>query len=133
MFFKVFSLAVFVSLFSASITQAQCPGCTIDPTCGVGINPIEPTLCPEILPNGTQGEPYDQNLTFFMPRDFTDAESGADVTLNTITVTQITGMPQGLDYQCNQLNCYYEVTIDPVTQRGCVKICGIPTVPGNYN
>jgi hypothetical protein len=51
-------------------TNAQCPGCVIDAQCGVGINPIAPTLCPAALPNGTQGQPYDQNLTFFMPRDF---------------------------------------------------------------
>lgn len=113
--------------------DAQCPGCVIDATCGVGLNPIAPTLCPAALPNGVQGQPYDENLTFFMPREFTDAESGANVTLNSITVTQITGMPQGLGFQCNNPGCAYTVTTDPLTQRGCVKICGTPLVPGNYN
>ncbi|MCF8256891.1 MAG: T9SS type A sorting domain-containing protein [Flavobacteriales bacterium] len=113
--------------------MAQCPGCQIDATCGVGINPVEPTLCPPALPNGVQGQPYDQDLTFYMPRDFTDQESGAAVTLNSITVTQITGMPQGLSFQCNNAGCNYTVTNDPLTQRGCVKICGIPNVPGNYS
>ncbi len=40
--------------------SAQCPGCIIDQTCGVGINPVEPTLCPASLPNGTQGVYYDE-------------------------------------------------------------------------
>lgn len=127
------ALTILTLTWGLNATMAQCPGCTIDPSCGVGLNPIEPALCPEVLPNGVQGQPYDQNLTFYMPRNFTDAGSGADVTLNSIIVTQITGMPQGLAYECDQPNCSYTVTNDPNSERGCVKICGIPTVPGNYN
>lgn len=112
--------------------MAQCPGCVIDQNCGVGISPVEPTLCPEFLPDGTQGVYYDQSATFFMPREFTDSGSGADVTLNSVTVTSVTGMPQGLSYQCDQPGCAYTITNDPATQRGCVKICGTPNVPGNY-
>jgi len=126
-------LVLAVSAQNQSFGQSACPGCTIDQTCGVGISPVEPTLCPAALPNGTQGLPYDENLTFFMPRNFTDQASGADVTLNSITVTGITGIPQGLSYTCDQPNCAYTVTNDPLTQRGCVKICGVPAVPGSYN
>lgn len=127
------TVIVLVTFFGLSKSLAQCPGCQIDANCGVGINPVEPTLCPPTLPNGVQGQPYDQDLTFFMPKEFTDEGSGADVTLNSITVTQITGIPQGLAYQCNNAGCTYTVTTDPLTQRGCVKICGTPNVPGNYN
>jgi hypothetical protein len=128
------SIALFaVSFFGSFDLLAQCPGCQIDATCGVGINPVEPTLCPPTLANGIQGQPYDEDLTFFMPRNFTDSESGASVTLNSITVTQITGIPQGLAFECNNAGCNYIVTDDPLTQRGCVKICGTPLVPGNYN
>jgi hypothetical protein len=127
------AVTALVTILSLSQAMAQCPGCAIDANCGVGINPVEPTLCPPTLPNGVQGQPYDQDLTFFMPREFTDAGSGADVTLNTITVTQITGTPQGLDFTCNSPGCSYTITTDPLTQRGCVKICGIPLVPGNYS
>ncbi len=131
---KLFSIALFaVSIFGSFEALAQCPGCQIDATCGVGINPVEPTLCPPTLANGVQGQPYDEDLTFFMPRNFTDSESGASVTLNSITVTQITGIPQGLAFECNNAGCNYIVTDDPLTQRGCVKICGTPLVPGNYN
>lgn len=119
--------------FQNQNSQAQCPGCVIDANCGVGLNPVEPTLCPAALPNAVQGQPYDENATFFMPRDFTDAGSGQDVTLNSVTVTSVTGMPQGLSYECDQPGCAYTVTNDPVTQRGCVKMCGTPTVPGTYN
>lgn len=126
------SLITAVFVLNPSASNAQCPGCIIDPTCGVGINPIEPALCPATLPNGTQGQPYDESATFFMPRDFVDAGSGQSVTLNSVTVTSVTGMPQGLNYECDQPGCAYTITNDPVTQRGCVKMCGVPTVPGNY-
>ena len=130
------TLSLFVIAFITFQTRtvnAQCPGCLIDTQCGVGISPVEPALCPAALPNGVQGQPYDENATFFMPRDFTDSGSGQSVTLNGITVTSVTGLPQGINYTCDQPGCAYTVTNDPVTQRGCVKMCGIPTVPGTYN
>lgn len=117
----------------SQFATAQCPGCVIDQSCGVGLNPIEPALCPAALPNATQGQYYDENATFFMPRDFTDSGSGQDVTLNSVTVTSVSGIPQGLAYQCDQPGCAYTITNDPNTQRGCVKLCGTPTVPGTYN
>ncbi len=133
---KIFTLILAIVSLSAlqvQVVEAQCPGCVIDPSCGVGLNPVEPALCPANLPNGVQGQPYDENATFFMPRDFTDSGSGQDVTLNSVTVTSVTGMPQGLSYECDQPGCAYTITNDPATQRGCVKMCGIPTVPGTYN
>lgn len=131
--FTVIIAATVVLMAQPLASSAQCPGCIIDAACGVGINPVEPTLCPATLPNGVQGQPYDENATFFMPRDFTDSGSGQAVTLNSVTVTSVSGMPQGLSYECNIPGCSYTVTNDPVTQRGCVKMCGVPTVPGTYN
>ena len=127
--FAVFS----ITAMQVQIAEAQCPGCVIDQSCGVGLNPVEPALCPAALPNAIQGQPYDENATFFMPRDFTDSGSGQAVTLNSVTVTSVTGIPQGLAYECDQPGCAYTITNDPVTQRGCVKLCGTPAVPGTYN
>jgi len=133
---RIATLSLFVIAFvtfQTGTSNAQCPGCLIDTQCGVGISPVEPALCPAALPNGVQGQPYDENATFFMPREFTDSGSGQSVTLNGITVTNVTGLPQGISYTCDQPGCAYTVTTDPITQRGCVKMCGIPTVPGTYN
>jgi hypothetical protein len=133
---RIATLSLFVIAFvtfQAGMVNAQCPGCLIDLQCGVGISPVEPALCPVALPNGVQGQPYDENATFFMPREFTDSGSGQSVTLNGITVTSVTGLPQGISFTCDQPGCAYTVTADPLTQRGCVKMCGIPTVPGTYN
>ncbi|MCB9185917.1 MAG: T9SS type A sorting domain-containing protein [Flavobacteriales bacterium] len=133
---KLFTLllsTISILTFQSQFAAAQCPGCVIDQSCGVGLNPIEPALCPAALPNAIQGQYYDENATFFMPRDFTDSGSGQAVTLNSVTVTSVSGIPQGLAYQCDQPGCAYTITNDPNTQRGCVKLCGTPAVPGTYN
>ncbi len=130
---KKFLLLGSILLASFASSQAQCPGCVIDQNCAVGITPVAPSQCPTILPNATQGVYYDQDVTFYMPRTFPiTTPINTTVTLNSLTVTGYTGMPQGLNFTCNQPNCAFTITNDPLSERGCAKICGTPTVPGNY-
>lgn len=118
-----------IGMITLGTASAQCPGCVID----MGCTGTVPTLCPAVLPDGNQGQPYDQDLTFFLPQTFTDAGSGTQVTLQKIVVTGLAGMPAGLAWQTNSPNDTYIVTSDPNTQRGCAKVCGTPSLPGNYN
>jgi hypothetical protein len=67
-----------------------------------------------------------------MPQNFTDPGTGFDVTLGSITVTSISGLPPGLSATVNETDNVYTITSDPASQRGCVKICGIPTTIGSY-
>lgn len=121
-------LAALFAIISANV-YSQCATCTIDLSCTA--NPAFPTLCPTVLPDGTTGVAYDQDLTFYMPANF--QYSGVNVTLNQINVTSITGQPSGLSFTCSAPNCtYYPSQNPPATERGCVKICGVPTIPGNY-
>lgn len=128
---KKLLLSVITALFIIQSAQAQCPGCVIDQACT--ISPAAPTLCPAVLPDGLQNMPYDENVTFYMPAQF--MASGFNVTLNQITVTSITGMPQGLSWQtsASPSNIFYPSSNPPATERGCVKICGTPTVFGQFN
>jgi hypothetical protein len=128
---KKIILNLLLALLIGNAAYAQCPGCIIDQTCT--INPPEPTLCPAILPDGLQNTPYDENVTFYMPAQF--VASGFNVTLNQITVTSITGMPQGLNWQtsASPSNIFYPSSNPPTTERGCVKICGTPTAFGQFN
>jgi hypothetical protein len=130
-FTKSLLIAFGFTLISAAgnIVSAQtgCPGCSIDLTC----TGTEPTLCPSVLPDGQQGQPYDTDLTFYLPQTF--PTQGVTVTLQQIVITGVTGIPQGLSWQANNANNTYVVTSDPATQRGCVKICGTPTIPGSFN
>lgn len=118
--------------FVKSFGQAnQCPGCNIDLSCTSTTN--FPVLCPATLPGGTQMQPYDENVTFFMP-DKVDASGFSNLDLTNVKVVSLTGMPLGLNwttsaYPTNSFNPTSNVT----TQRGCVKICGTPLVAGNYN
>jgi hypothetical protein len=121
--FLVFSLG---SIFSF----AQCPGCVVNTACTAV--PTAPALCPETLPEAIQGEPYEIDVTFFMPQQFTDPGSGFDVTLSSITIATVGGLPPGLSATTNEADNVYDITSDPLTQRGCVKICGTPTAIGFY-
>lgn len=121
-----------LSMLALTVNYAysQCGACAINTGCT--ISPAAPQLCPAALPDGTVGVAYDQDATFYMPAVF--STSGVDVTLNQITVTNITGIPQGLSFACSAPNCiYFPSQNPPATERGCVKICGVPVVPGNYN
>ncbi len=128
---KKLLLSIVTLLVFYKTSTAQCPGCIIDLNCTV--SPAAPALCPAILPDGLQNTPYDENVTFYMPEQF--VASGFNVTLNQITVTSITGMPQGLNWQtsASPSNIFYPSSNPPTTERGCVKICGTPTVFGQFN
>ena len=128
---KKLLLSIITIFVFIQTNKAQCPGCVIDQSCSV--NPPAPALCPAILPDGLQNNPYDENVTFYMPAQF--QTSGFNVTLNQITVLSITGMPQGLNWQtsASPSNIFYPSSNPPSTERGCVKICGTPTVFGQFN
>jgi hypothetical protein len=125
---QFYTLAIFVLL--SSFASAQCDGCIINTACTA--NPVAPALCPDILTDAVQNEEYNIDVTFFMPQQFDDAGSGFTVTLSQIQITSVSGLPAGLSWTCNELDNIYDITSDPATQRGCVKICGTPTSIGSY-
>ncbi|MCZ2248519.1 MAG: T9SS type A sorting domain-containing protein [Bacteroidia bacterium] len=113
------------------ISKAQCPGCIVNPNCSA--SPAQPTLCPSVLPDGTQNQTYDENITFYMPAQF--QAQGINVTLNKITVTNISGMPPGINWEtsASPSNIFFPSSNPPTSERGCVKMCGVPTLFGLYN
>lgn len=123
------SLIVFYSLASYHplLGQTGCPNCQIDTGC---FDAAGPTLCPATLPDGVQGQYYDTDVTFWMPQNFT--YQSINITLQQIVITGVAGLPQGLSWQPNNANMTYVITSNPSSQRGCVKICGTPAIPGNF-
>lgn len=110
--------------------NAQCPGCTIDPTCATTLATTG-GLCPAIVPDATVGEYYEESVTFFIPNDL--VVLGFDVTVQSITIASIAGLPFDLEWECDQSTsgCFYDVVGGENT--GCVNICGTPiTAPGTY-
>lgn len=113
-------------------TSAQCPGCAVNMACYVPGG----GLCPDSLPGGTQGQPYDTDVTCYLPSTidagpFSGGVLGI-VPLESVHIDAISGLPFGLSWTCNHPgNNFYPASGDTM---GCVKICGTPiSAPGVYN
>lgn len=132
---RITLLALCLTVLGCLPGFSQCPGCVIDPTCP-SIAP-DGGLCPDIVPDATVGEAYDEDITFYIPQEVEDPGTGLTVDVLQVTITAINGLPIGLDWECNNSasGCVYEPPLDPPnSELGCVKICGTPVgTPGTYN
>lgn len=115
-------------MFLPGISWAQCDACDPDLTCTSTDG--FPTICPEFLPDGVAGEDYEVVMTFYLPENVTDPGSGISATLNSVTVTGISGLPSGLEVTLSDSDGVYE---PPSGQTmGCATICGVPVWPGDF-
>lgn len=99
--------------------HAQCiPDVTItDP----GIYPDSATG----LPAGTVGVTYNEVIQFKVLTDTSLA--GLPVTVDSISITQVTGLPPGISYTCTPASCVF-----PGGSNGCILLTGTPTVSGAF-
>lgn len=124
---KILLLALPALLFTFQVS-AQCTGCAIDVNCS--ISPAFPTLCPMVMPDATSGQYYEADMTFWLPPNFDDPDTGFNVDFEQMTITDVQGMPFGLDYTPDQLNGTY---FPQVYEFGCARICGTALSPGQYS
>ncbi len=98
---------------------AQCPNCNINSAF------TSPGIYPNPLPDGTQGQPYDQDVTFVM---FTDTMG---YTVNYFKILSVNNLPFGLNWECNNSSsgCQY---FPQTSIYGCVKVCGTPIQTGTF-
>ena len=116
----------FTGVFSLN---AQCPSCTPDLTCTNTTG--TPQICPAIPPNATTGAYYEQIMTFFIPTDVIDPSSGVNATLLQLTITDVAGLPFGLEFTLNDADGIF---YPPQGENyGCATICGTPVLPGSYD
>ncbi|MFZ6050684.1 T9SS type A sorting domain-containing protein [Halocola ammonii] len=120
-----FTVVLFFAFLSA---KAQCPQC--EPNLDCGETSDIPTVCPEILPPATAGEYYEETLTFYLPENFQDPESGLDVQLTEVLLEGITGLPFGLEVTLDDEDGIYQP--DEGQNYGCATVCGTPLVAGDY-
>lgn len=123
-------LGAFMCLGVSTQANAQCASCTIDPTC----MPAGGGLCPDSLPGATQGTPYVQDVTFYLPPQInvTSPINLGNVPLKKVTITNISGLPYGLTWQANNANKTYFPSNGE--NHGCVQICGTTFAnAGTYN
>jgi hypothetical protein len=119
--------ATTIMMVSAS-AFSQCSECTPDLSCQA-IDGF-PTLCPDILPNGTAGEYYQSVATFNMPENVVDPGSGLEASLESIFIASITGLPFGLELTPDSPSGYYYPSNGD--NYGCATICGTPLSAGEY-
>lgn len=122
----LFLAVFFLGVFSVN---AQCPTCTPDLTCTNTTG--TPQICPATPPNATTGVYYEQVMTFFIPTDVVDPSSGVNATLLQLTVTDISGLPFGLQFTLNDADGIF---YPPQGENyGCATLCGTPVLPGTYD
>ncbi|MCX7953923.1 MAG: T9SS type A sorting domain-containing protein [Bacteroidales bacterium] len=112
-----------LGLFISNYLHCQC---TPDPTCNDINNPGE--VCPGDLPDAYVNQYYSQVLTIIPPANA--IINGQTVNIAKIKLTNVENLPQGMNYQCNPLNCEFTVT-NPLT-RYCAILQGTPSQPGIY-
>ena len=120
-------LGVLLGAASSLGAWSQCSSCTPDLSC-VAVD--FPVLCPEQLPNGTQGEFYESTATFNLPPSVLDPGSGIEATLLTVTISSVTGLPYGLEFTPNNPGGVYQPGNGEY--YGCAVVCGTPLVSGSF-
>jgi hypothetical protein len=129
-------LLLFAFASGIGFAQAQTV-CTPNPLfASLGIPGVYPNpLQSSSIDPGQQGVAYQFVFTMIVPADTTlDLSSvvgfpipPVTVSVNYQEVTGLTGLPQGLNYQCDISNCQWVGG-----QNGCLKLSGIPTESGTF-
>lgn len=115
-------------MFKANVIFAQsgCPGCAIDPTCTAN---QDVAICPPALPDACFNAPYSEDLTFYIPKSL--IFQGQNVTLSSVQLVSIVGLPTGLNWQIDEPTGFYSLS-GVNEKRGCIKICGTPGSFGTF-
>jgi hypothetical protein len=127
-------LCAFATLSLSAKAQTVCQPNQIFAAIGIpGVypNPIQQSS----LAPGVQGSPYSQVFTFIVPADTTIDISAligfplppVNVSVNYQEVTGMSGLPNGLNYQCDLSSCQW-----PGGINGCALLSGTPTQNGLF-
>jgi len=95
------------------------------PQCSIDSSQTVAGVFPDTLPEATAGQFYSTDVTFVMLLD----TLGLPIT--NYHITNVTGMPIGLSWQCNNFanGCNYDPTVN---LYGCANFSGTPLIPGSY-
>ena len=138
---KIF-LIIFLNVWVSTLLLAQC---TPNPSyTSLGIPGVYPPAIQIGIADGSVGVSYTQTLTLVVLQDTTmDIASLLDPTIVTAinaagistvmsldvnhVVYDVSGLPNGLSYTCDQSGCQYSSGVD-----GCILIDGTPTQGGTF-
>ncbi|MBK9336352.1 MAG: T9SS type A sorting domain-containing protein [Lewinellaceae bacterium] len=123
-------LVVFLSFLFLNMLAAQtgCPGCALS----LPANLPADTLYLPVFPDGEKGVPYNQDISFRIPKTTTpvyavDSITPPGLTITKIEIVGIDDMPPGLFWEASQM------VFQPATETdGCIKICGTPLASDSF-
>ncbi|TNE60154.1 MAG: PKD domain-containing protein, partial [Bacteroidetes bacterium] len=122
------SLCLFFSALTILPAQSGCPGCMLNLPAGLP----DDTLYLPALPDGEKGTPYDEDISFRVPKSTTpvnavDSTTPPGLVISKIEIVGIDGMPSGLFWEASQLVFETDIETD-----GCIKICGTPSKTDSF-
>ena len=114
--------------FQTLTAQSGCPGCLT----ALPENLPADTLYLQNIPDGEAGLPYNEDISFRMPKTTTpvaaiDSVTPPGLTISKIEIIAVDGLPQGLYWEPSQWEFQTATETD-----GCIKICGTPTVSDSF-
>ena len=113
-----------ITLFALAISTYSYSQCTVDPqytNAGIWPDPIEG------IGSGMLGYPYLQNFTTVVPSDTSLTLPPVSGTVNSMTITGVTGLPSGVTAVCIPSSCVY-----PGGTKGCMEFSGMPVATGTF-
>lgn len=115
--------------FQAAMAQSGCPGCV---TTVPAAFPAD-TLYLQPIPDGLVGTPYNQDVSFRMPKSTTPVYAIDSITppgfdISKIKIVNVTGLPPGLFWEPSK----FEFNTGSGDTDGCIKICGTPTQSDSF-
>lgn len=123
------ALSLLLGLLAATPIFAQigCPGCQTS----LPALPAD-TLYLQNLPDGEQGQTYDHDISFRVPKTTTPVNAVDSVTppglpISKIEIVSLEGLPPGLNWQPSQWSFQTDSETD-----GCIRICGTPEVADSF-
>jgi hypothetical protein len=113
----------FFALFFTATLMANAQLCTPDTTIKV------PGFYPSQLADGAVGTPYNQTVMILSFKDTSAVVGGSKqkVTIDSLKLTKVIGLPTGMGYVCYEPRCIYL----PSAVR-CIKLNGTPNQAGLF-
>ncbi|TNE78592.1 MAG: T9SS type A sorting domain-containing protein [Bacteroidetes bacterium] len=127
LYYALLGLAIF-SLVPSKL-NAQCNGCQISlPNLSVD------TIYMDSIPNAGVNTAYEEAISFRFPHTTNSMSSfgvPAGITIQSITLNNMSGLPAGLTYTFGQSPATYNQAM-PTPRDGCLTICGTPNDTGTF-
>lgn len=128
---RILHIVCLLGLFSMQaplFAQSGCPNCVLNLPTTLSADTVY--LPP--LPPGTKGKPYNQDISFRLPKTTTPVNKIDGVTppglpISKIEIVSVDNLPPGLRWQASQL--VYEPA---KATDGCIKLCGTPLLADSF-